>query len=272
MKPMYQGLPVSPITVLTEAVNAADTIIHIEDSTVFPAPPNFATIGDIETIRYNAISVGILSGCERGVEGTSVIHTAGTKIARLFTYKDFQSLQENIRELDSSKQEKGEYIPVDTGNASMVTFADGESFEDKYQAGELTGKQGAPGQPGAPGPPGEKGADGLTTSITIGDQTFTHSGGNINLPITPYLYMEIPYTLPTSGYSSVTGGVRIDVTNASIKANSRVDLIPNSLSDLDKLTALGGGYTECAVGKVSIFLKSTPISTISTTLGVFVNG
>ncbi len=272
MQEKYPGIPFSPITVLSQAINAADTILHVEDTSVFPAPPNLATIGDIETIRYNAISDGVLSGCQRGLEGTPVMHTAGTKVARLFTYKDFMSLQENIRELNDGKQPIGDYVPIETGNASMITFSDGESFEEKYESGELTGMQGEPGQPGAPGPPGEKGADGLTTSITIGEQTYTQSDGNITLPITPYCYMEIPYTLPTTGYTSIAGGVRIDVTIASIKANSRADIIPNTLGDLDKLTAIGGGYTECSVGKVSIYLKAAPSSAISTTLGVFVNG
>ena len=36
--------------------------------------------------------------------------------------------------------------------AGAVKFTDGDSFQDKYDAGELTGPQGAQGAQGAPGP------------------------------------------------------------------------------------------------------------------------
>lgn len=45
-------------------------------------------------------------------------------------------------------------------SAKCVTFADGETFEQKLAAGKLTGPKGDPGQTGQTGKPGANGADG----------------------------------------------------------------------------------------------------------------
>ena len=45
----------------------------------------------------------------------------------------------------------------------------------------VPGQDGAAGAPGPAGPQGPKGDDGLTTSVTVNGETFTQSGGNINL-------------------------------------------------------------------------------------------
>lgn len=45
-------------------------------------------------------------------------------------------------------------------SAECVTFADGETFEQKLEAGKLTGPKGDPGQTGQTGKPGANGADG----------------------------------------------------------------------------------------------------------------
>lgn len=55
------------------------------------------------------------------------------------------------------KPAKGDYT------ASLVTFTDGQTFQEKYESGELTGPAGADGAPGSPGPagaPGEQGPPG----------------------------------------------------------------------------------------------------------------
>lgn len=44
--------------------------------------------------------------------------------------------------------------------ASDIAFADGETFQQKYDSGELTGPQGAKGDTGAQGPQGEQGPAG----------------------------------------------------------------------------------------------------------------
>ena len=49
----------------------------------------------------------------------------------------------------------GENIP-----AQSVKFTDGQTFQAKYDAGQLTGPQGPAGEPGAKGPQGEPGPKG----------------------------------------------------------------------------------------------------------------
>lgn len=143
MKPMYQGIPFSPQTTLTDNIGAADTIIKVSDVSAFPDAPNYATIGtdeDGETILYTAKTATALSGCTRGVEGTAKAWTAGELIGRNFTAADHAAMIENIGEA------------AKTAEADGVTFTDGETFQEKYDSGELTGKQGDPGKQGPAGP------------------------------------------------------------------------------------------------------------------------
>ena len=63
--------------------------------------------------------------------------------------------------------------------ASNITFSDGDTFQDKYDNGELKGEKGDKGTNGTNGKDGAKGADG--TSITSVTQTTTSSAdGGIN--------------------------------------------------------------------------------------------
>lgn len=79
-------------------------------------------------------------------------------------------------------------------NSNQVVFDDGETFQQKLDSGTLKGEQGEQGLTGATGPKGDKGdtgatgpkgADGLTTSIEVNGQTYTHVNGKITLPNYP---------------------------------------------------------------------------------------
>ena len=72
----------------------------------------------------------------------------------------------------------------DDYSAAMIKFADGETFQQKYDAGELTGPQGkqgpkgdtgAPGADGAQGPAGENGGYYTPAVSDTGDLTWTAS-------------------------------------------------------------------------------------------------
>ena len=52
------------------------------------------------------------------------------------------------------------YVTKDIGNASQITFSDGETFQAKLEAGTLKGEKGDKGDPGEQGPQGEKGEQG----------------------------------------------------------------------------------------------------------------
>ena len=76
---------------------------------------------------------------------------------------------------------KGDYT------ADLVTFTDGQTFQEKYGSGELTGpagadgapgQQGQPGADGDPGPAGQDGADGKDATINgVNALTLAASGG-----------------------------------------------------------------------------------------------
>lgn len=119
MEPMYRGIPFSPQTTLTATIGAADTVIPVADASVFPDPPNYATIGidaDGETISYAAKADNALSGCTRGVEGTPKSWASGSVIARNFTAKDLESLQENLRAVGRGVQSSWSQNDPDEAN------------------------------------------------------------------------------------------------------------------------------------------------------------
>lgn len=104
LETMYEGLPFSPQTTLTNAISEVETVIPVADVSVFPAAPNYATIagndGDGETILYTAKTGSALSGCTRGVEGTAKRWDAGEIISRNWTAKDHNVLIANLKALE----------------------------------------------------------------------------------------------------------------------------------------------------------------------------
>lgn len=99
MQNMYPGIPFSPNTILTRAINDTDTAIYVADSSVFPDGPNLATIGtdeSAETILYAQKGDGVLSGCLRGIEGTAKSWRGNDLIARNFTAYDYEALRSNL--------------------------------------------------------------------------------------------------------------------------------------------------------------------------------
>lgn len=69
------------------------------------------------------------------------------------------------------------YVTKETGNANQITFADGQTFQAKLDAGTLKGEKGDAGEQGPQGPQGEMGPAGATTasgvSITDTANNFT---------------------------------------------------------------------------------------------------
>lgn len=64
------------------------------------------------------------------------------------------------------------------GNASHITFSDGETFQQKYDSGELTGPAGNTGAPGATGPAGAAGQDATINGVNA---LTIEAGGNVQL-------------------------------------------------------------------------------------------
>lgn len=105
-KTMYPGMVNSPETTITNGINESDTIIYVLDPARVPEPPNLMTLGtgtNAETVKVlemndNAITV------ERGFQGIPKAWPAGTVIARNFTAYDYDTLKENIEDLEATKE------------------------------------------------------------------------------------------------------------------------------------------------------------------------
>ena len=96
---MYQNIPFSKNTRLVNSIISSDNTLTVEDVSVFPSAPNYATIGtdeNAETIFYNAISSNELQNVERGKEGTAKSWSAGEIISRNFSNVDVVAFSNNI--------------------------------------------------------------------------------------------------------------------------------------------------------------------------------
>ena len=99
LETMYQNIPFSKNTRLVNSILSSDNTITVEDGSVFPSAPNFATIGtdeNAETIFYNTISSNELQNVERGKEGTAKSWSAGEIISRNFSNVDVVAFSNNI--------------------------------------------------------------------------------------------------------------------------------------------------------------------------------
>lgn len=171
---MYTGLAFSPQAQLANPISASDTIIPVNDISLFPEGPNYATIsgadGYGETILYTTTTGNSLSGCVRGVEGEAKAWDAGEAISRNWTAVDHDSLISNINELNQKKLGSVSVGTVTTlgpeENASVDVENDPETqkaiFNFSIPKGETgsTGPQGPQGDTGKAGPQGPKGDTG----------------------------------------------------------------------------------------------------------------
>lgn len=103
---MYEGIANSPSTQLSIAINESDTIITVVDSMVFPSAPNLLVIGydkiNPETCLYTNINGNQIT-IQRATEGIAQSFEIGTKISRLFTAKDYNTMVNNIRDLNNKQ-------------------------------------------------------------------------------------------------------------------------------------------------------------------------
>lgn len=107
-----------------------------------------------------------------------------TKTSQLENDSDFatnSNVDEKIAnaQLGGGELDLSGYVTKETGNANQITFADGQTFQAKLDAGILKGEKGEQGLTGA------NGRDGLTTSINVNGNTYTHVDGVITLPDYP---------------------------------------------------------------------------------------
>lgn len=194
MATLYPGIPFSPQATLAESIGEADTIIKVSDVSAFPDAPNYATIGTDElgeTILYTAKTADSLSGCQRGVEGTAKAWSAGELIGRNFTAKDHADMIQAIK--DAAK----------TAEADGVAFEDGQTFQEKYDAGELTGPEGKRGPEGKQGPKGPgayKIVVSLPSSAWAGNSQTARDSALLSA--TKYIYVVTPASASYGSYAA----------------------------------------------------------------------
>lgn len=106
---MYPGQANSPFTTTLGEISATDAAVVVADASVLPAEaPFLLTLGydksASETVLVTAVSGNTLT-ITRAVDGPALLWVAGTKAARVFTAKDLNDVQDNIRTLNQDKQE-----------------------------------------------------------------------------------------------------------------------------------------------------------------------
>lgn len=98
---MYPAAVNSKATVTMGEINASTTTVTVLDASVLPAAPNLLVLGTdqtAETVLLKSKSGNTLT-IQRGVQGSAKTWPAGTQIARNFTAKDLDDIQENIKKL-----------------------------------------------------------------------------------------------------------------------------------------------------------------------------
>ncbi len=184
--------------------NEADTT---SDAYIKNKPTNLATIDDIPTVPTNVS------------EFTNDAHYASETFVN-------NKIAEAQLGGGSGTVDLSGYVTKETGNANQITFADGQTFQSKLDAGTLKGDKGDKGDTGErgsqgiQGPAGTNGQDGLTTAISVNGNTYTHIDGVITLPDYPSI-------------SGGTGGSNINDTTSSATttySSNKIESIKENLS------------------------------------------
>ena len=188
-----------------------------------------------------------------------------TKTSQLENDSDYATITQVNQAIDNAQLGGGEvnlngYVTKETGNANQITFADGQTFQAKLDAGTLKGDKGEKGEQGIQGEKGDKGdkgdpfvysdftqeqleglrgpqgpqgaqgpqgSDGQTPNITIGTVTTLNAGSNATAEIigtTPNLTLNLGIPKGDKGASG-SGG-----TSSSVD----MDLVMDNTSNIQK--------------------------------------
>jgi len=129
LKTMYAAQVNSPYTTTLGEISASDTAVVVADASVLLTTlPYLLTFGydksASETVLVTAVSGNTLT-ITRGVDGNALLWVAGTKVARIFTAKDLNDVQENIRTLNSGKQENLTFDTTPTADSTNPVTSGG---------------------------------------------------------------------------------------------------------------------------------------------------
>lgn len=204
------------------ATNEVDVAVVDYAETTEGAPENaFDSEGNyVETVWQGGdiITTNKLNKIEGGITGVNIkIKDATTKIPKNTSDLINDSGFVTLNEISLSN-----YVTKGVGNANQIQFADGQTFQDKLDAGTLKGAKGDKGDKGAKGDTGAKGKDGLTTSIAINGNNYTHVNGTITLPNYPTVPTKTSQLTNDSNYATQTF-VQNKIAEASL-SGGEVDL------------------------------------------------
>lgn len=154
-------------------------------------------------------------------------------------------------------------------SADMIEFADGETFQQKYDAGELIGPQGPAGVDGAPGAAATiNGVNALTLAAT-GGLTGEQSGNTYTLSGDALKPVLRTATLTTSGWSSNSQTVTVNGIIAD-SASQSVDVVP---ADHNSAKAWGDAGVWCdSQGANTLTFSCESVPTANITLNIRFQG
>ena len=126
----------SPSTELAVALTVSATTIVLLDASKLPPAPNLAVIGsdiNAEIVQYAAVTDNVLSGCVRGVSGTTAQSwPSGTVVGRNVTSYDHNTFMDNITELDEELTDQQETV-TDMNTRLIQVEADIDDLEAQFQ-------------------------------------------------------------------------------------------------------------------------------------------
>ena len=173
------------------------------------------------------------------------------------TAAKLNKIETGINEVNKKVADSGEidlsgYVTKEAGNANQITFADGQTFQAKLDAGILKGDkgeqglqgvqgekgdkgdtgpqglQGLPGERGEKGDTGEqgpKGEDGLTTQVRVNGTTYTQVDGVITLP-------NYPGDVGESSHTHSNKDILDTITADNVHTHSNKSVIDAITSDM----------------------------------------
>ena len=120
---MYAAQANSPYAEITGSLDTSVQEIYVNDASVLPSETPFLLTIGFDTSASETVLVTDVSGNQltvvRGVDGPAQIWVAGVKCARVFTAKDLNDLQDNIRTLLANLNSVGTKV----GTATLDTTA-----------------------------------------------------------------------------------------------------------------------------------------------------
>ena len=207
------------------------------DAYIKNKPTNLATTDDIPAVPTKTSQLTNDSGyitnipdeyitetelTAKGYATTSQLPTVPTNVSEFTNDANYASETYVTNKIAEASLGGGEvdlsgYVTKETGNASQITFADGQSFQAKLDAGTLKGEKGDKGDAGEQGVQGIQGATGAAPNITIGTVTTLAAGSDATASITgdtPNLTLNLG--IPKGADGAAGGGTGTGITEDAI--------------------------------------------------------